>query len=95
MSSKSTLSLRITRDMRNRLDREAEETQRSRAHIVQQALDEHFDRLEQNASQQKRQGRYSGLLGLQGAAISATGPRTKQDIDDYIRWLRDDDRVSE
>lgn len=93
MHSTSTISLRLPKEARERLDRVAEKSRRSRSYIMQRALELHLDSVAREEDQPERQGRYAKLLSMQGAAIGPGGPRTRQEIDDYINWLRDDDRL--
>jgi hypothetical protein len=95
VASSATISLRLPQEVRERIDRAAAKSRRSRSYIMQRALELHLDALERGGDLPERQGRYDNLLSLQGAAIGPDGPRTKIEIDDYIRWLRDDDRIPE
>ena len=93
MASDATLSLRVPQHVRDRLDRAARKTRRPLSYLMQRALERHLDDIEREESGAASPGRYAGLLAMQGAAIGADGPPTSQEIDDYIRWLRDDDRI--
>ena len=93
MASTPTISLRLPKEARERLDRVAARARRSRSYIIQRALELHLDEVARKEAPPADTGRYARLLGMQGAGIGPGGPRTKEDIDDYIRWLRDDDRI--
>lgn len=93
MAPAPTISLRLPQDVREKLDRLAERLHRSRSYVMQRALELHYEDIARESGPPKRQGRYANLLTMEGAAIGSDGPRTKQEIDDYIRWLRDDDRI--
>lgn len=91
MPSSSTLSLRLPAETRERLDRAAKKSRRSRSYLIQRALELHLDEVAKEEAVPAQSGRYARLLSMQGAGIGPDGGRTKQEIDDYIRWLRDDD----
>ena len=90
MSSTSTLSLRLPKDARDRLDKAAAQSRRSRSYIVQEALDRHLDEIVREESQQKPQG-LSFIRSLAGIGAERYGARTKEEIDSHIRWLRDNE----
>ena len=94
MALTSTISLRLPKEARERLARAAARARRSRSYIIQRALELHLDEVAREEAPPARPGRYGRLLAMEGAGIGSGGPRTKEEIDDYIRWLRDDDRIS-
>jgi RHH-type rel operon transcriptional repressor/antitoxin RelB len=91
MASTSTLSLRLTKEARERLDKAAARSRRSRAYIVQEALERHLDEIEREETPAPKKSRFAAILSLAGAGAALNGPRTKEDIDNDIRWLRGDD----
>lgn len=91
MPSSPTLSLRLPKATRERLDRAAKTSRRSRSYIIQRALELHLDEVAKEEAAPAQSGRFERLLAMQGAGRGPDGGRTKQEIDDYIRWLRDDD----
>lgn len=91
MPSSSTLSLRLPEETRERLDRVAKKSRRSRSYIIQRALELHLDDVAKEETPPKETERFARLLSMQGAGRGPEGGRTKQEIDSYIRWLRDDD----
>lgn len=91
MSSSSTLSLRLTKEARERLDKAAIRSRRSRAYIVQEALDRHLDEIEREEAPAPKKSRFATIFSLAGAGAAINGPRSKEEIDNHIRWLRDDD----
>ena len=93
MTSTPTISLRLPQTARDKLDQLAKRLRRPRSYIMLRALELHYDDIVRQEEPRERPSRYANLLSMQGAAIGPDGPRTKQEIDDYIRWLRDDDRI--
>ena len=92
MASTPTISLRLPQEAREKLDHLAGRLRRSRSYVMQRALELQYEAIVRE-EEPKAPGRYAKLLSMQGGAIGSDGPRTKQEIDDYIRWLRDDDRI--
>jgi RHH-type rel operon transcriptional repressor/antitoxin RelB len=91
MALSSTLSLRLTKEARERLDKAAVRSRRSRAYIVQEALDRHLDEIEREQTLAPKNSRFATILSLAGAGAALNGSRSKEDIDQDIRWLRSDD----
>jgi RHH-type transcriptional regulator, rel operon repressor / antitoxin RelB len=86
-----TISLRLPKDARERLDKVAAKSRRSRSFIIQEALERHLDEIEREQLREPQKGRLSTILGLAGAGTALNGPRSKEEIDAHIRWLRGDD----
>jgi hypothetical protein len=81
----------LTKEARERLDKAAVRSRRSRAYIVQEALDRHLDEIEREETPAPKKSRFATILSLAGAGIGKDGPRSKEEIDAHIRWLRGDD----
>ena len=90
MASTSTLSLRLPNETRQRLDRAAEKSRRSRSYIIQRALELHLDEVAKEEVVPEKPGFYDRLLKFAGAG-AVNGGRSKEEIDAHIRWLRGDD----
>jgi predicted transcriptional regulator len=91
MSATPTISLRLPKNARERLDKVAAKSRRSRSYIIQAALERHLDEIEREEAEKPKKGRLSGILGLAGAGTVLNGPRSAEEIDAHIRWLRGDD----
>jgi RHH-type transcriptional regulator, rel operon repressor / antitoxin RelB len=91
MPATPTISLRLPKDARERLDRVATKSRRSRSYIIQEALERHLDEIEREELDEPKKGRLSTILNLAGAGTALNGPRSKEEIDAHIRWLRRND----
>ncbi len=86
-----TISIRLPLSTRQMLDKVAKSTRRSRSFIMKEALDHHLANVirGEEATQRKPLSR---LMAMRGIAVSlGQQPRTKEEVDAHIRWLRDDD----
>jgi uncharacterized protein (DUF1778 family) len=90
-SASPTFSLRLPKEARERLDRATQRTRRSRSFLVVEALDRYLDEIEREQRVERSPARFSRLMALEGVGRRADGPRTSEDIDAHIRWLRGDD----
>ena len=91
MTSSPTLSLRLPQDAREKLDRIAKQSRRSRSYIVQRALEMNIDEVARQEAPSETPGFYSSLQKFAGAGAKLNGGRSKEEIDADIRWLRGDD----
>jgi predicted transcriptional regulator len=91
MASTSTISLRLPKEARERLDRVAAQSRRSRSYIIQRALEIHLDDVARAEAQVETSGRYARLLEFAGAIAKVNGGRSKEEIDRDVEWLRGDD----
>ena len=91
MANSASISLRLSATARERLDKAAVKTRRSRSYLIQAALERHLDEIVTEEQVQAPKARFSTLLSLAGAAAARNGPRSREDIDRDIRWLRGDD----
>jgi predicted DNA-binding protein len=87
--SSPTISLRLPRESRERLDRATAKTRRSRSFLMQRALERHLDEIEREETPAPVRRRQSTVLALAGAGVPQSGPRSPEEIDRHIRWLRD------
>jgi predicted DNA-binding protein len=83
------ISLRLPKEARERLDRAAAKMRRSRSFLMQRALERHLDEIEREEAQPPARRRLSTILELGGAGVPASGPRSAEEIDAHLRWLRD------
>ena len=87
-----TISLRLPEEARAKLDKAAKLTRRSRSFLMKEALDRHLaDIIVQEQAKDAPKRRLSTLLSLAGAGARPDNPRTAEEIDQHIRWLRSDD----
>jgi predicted transcriptional regulator len=91
MPASPTISLRLPKDARERLDRAAAKSRRSRSYLIQEALERHLDEIVGEETGTKSDNRFAATLRLAGAGAALNGPRSKQEIDRHIRCLRGDD----
>lgn len=89
-SATSPISLRLPKQARARLDRVAAKTRRSRSFIVQEALARYLDEIERQEAPSTKRG-LTTILSLAGAGASEASPRTLEEINEHIRWLRDNE----
>jgi predicted DNA-binding protein len=87
-TASSTISLRLPKAERERLDRATQNTRRSRSFLMQRALERHLDEIEREEFTAPVR-RLSVVLALGGAGTSAGAPRGSEDIDAHIRWIRE------
>lgn len=90
MTATPSLSVRLSEDIRARLDEAARHTNRSRSVLVQEALTRHLADIvaEHTGSRQKR---LDTLRALKGAGARMHGPRSADDIEAQIRAFRGGD----
>jgi metal-responsive CopG/Arc/MetJ family transcriptional regulator len=87
--SSATISLRLSAAAREKLDKASIKTRRSRSYLIQRALERHLDEIASEEQEPQPASRFGTILGLAGAASARNGPRTSDDIDRHIQWLRD------
>jgi hypothetical protein len=56
---------------------------------MQRALERHLDEIEREETPMPAKRRLSTLRALGGAGVPQAGPRSPEEIDRHIRWLRD------
>ena len=83
-----TISIRLPSSARKSLDRAVKATRRSRSFLMKEALDRYLADIVRDEQSGNRQplGR---LLGLAGAGAGPGKPRSAEEVDRHIRWLRD------
>ena len=81
------VSLRLPQATRDKLDKAAAATRRSRSFLMQEALERHLDDLVREEAQ-GRPRRLDTLLSLGGAGQREGAPRSAEDIQAYTNWLR-------
>lgn len=83
-----TISIRLPPSSRKSLDKAVKATRRSRSFLMKEALDRYLaDIVREEATGTHRP--VSRLLGLGGAGAGLGTPRSADEIDRHIRWLRD------
>jgi metal-responsive CopG/Arc/MetJ family transcriptional regulator len=83
-----TISLRLPEEARIKLDRAVKLTRRSRSYLVKAALDRYLADLIREDRPLGGQGYLATLLSLEGKGVRASRPRSREEIDQHIRWLR-------
>jgi predicted DNA-binding protein len=84
-----TISIRLPKEARESLDMATKITRRSRSFLMQEALERHLSQIVREQTQQGAKRRLDTLLSLAGAGRRSSEPRTAEEIDQHIRWLRD------
>jgi RHH-type transcriptional regulator, rel operon repressor / antitoxin RelB len=84
-----TISIRLPDATRKSLDRAAKLTRRSRSFLMKEALARHLPEIVDEQSIDGGSNSLATLLSLGGAGASRTSKRSATDIDQHIRWLRD------
>jgi metal-responsive CopG/Arc/MetJ family transcriptional regulator len=87
--SSPTISLRLPKEVRERLDHATVRTRRSRSFLMQEALHRHLADIERDQTLISPKRRLATLLSIGGAGKRDHAPRTDKDVNDHIRWLRD------
>lgn len=85
-----TISIRLPLSTRNALDKVAKAQHRSRSYIMKEALDRHLAEIDRIEAVTPRKP-LAHLLSMAGIGAGLGPKRTKEEVDAYIRWLRDDD----
>jgi predicted DNA-binding protein len=86
-----TISLRLPAETKDRLERAASLTRRSRSFLVKEALDKHLDAILNEHGARRRTDRLARLLAFKGAGAGVGGGRTAEDIDAQVRAFRGDE----
>ena len=86
-----TISLRLPKASLKSLDRAVKSTRRSRSYLMREALDHYLAEIvkRETASAVKPLSRLMAMRGI--AEKLGQKPRTKEEIDAHIHWLRSDD----
>jgi predicted DNA-binding protein len=87
----STLSVRISDDLRERLERATVETSRSRNQIVKMALEKHLDKITSEETAPLHSKSFDRLKSFKGKGVTSRSFRSGEEVDAYIRRLRGDD----
>jgi metal-responsive CopG/Arc/MetJ family transcriptional regulator len=86
-----TISLRLPKASLKSLDKAVKATRRSRSYIMREALDHYLAEIVHKESAPVTKP-LSRLMAMSGIAVKlGQKPRTKEEIDAHIRWLRSDD----
>jgi RHH-type transcriptional regulator, rel operon repressor / antitoxin RelB len=86
-----TISLRLPKASLKSLDKAAKATRRSRSYLMREALDRYLVDITQKEAAPVVKP-LSRLMAMRGIAEKlGQKPRTKEEIDAHIRWLRSDD----
>jgi RHH-type transcriptional regulator, rel operon repressor / antitoxin RelB len=86
-----TISIRLPKASLKTLDNAAKSTRRSRSFLVREALDHYLAEIVQKESAPAVKP-LTRLMAMRGIAERlGQKPRTKEEIDAHIRWLRSDD----
>jgi Arc/MetJ-type ribon-helix-helix transcriptional regulator len=84
-----TISIRLPEAARQALDKATKLTRRSRSFLMQEALERHLAEIVGEQARPAAKGRLTALLSLGGAGARSSAPRSAEDVDRHIRWLRD------
>lgn len=85
-----TISIRLPEASRKRLDQAAKLTRRSRSFLMQEALERYLADVVNGEVRGTGKRRLTTLLTLGGAGKRSGAPRSAEEINQHIRWLRDD-----
>ena len=86
-----TISLRLPEEYRIELDSLAKIKRRSRSYLVMEAVEKYLADHRREARPLGEKGHLATLLSLEGKGVRASRPRSKEEIDQHIRWLRDNE----
>lgn len=87
----TTVSIRLPEATKSKLDKATKLSRRSRSFLVLEALNRHLDDVLGEQTQNPEQKKFSVLLSLAGAGSKKPNPRTAEEVDAHIRWLRSDE----
>jgi Arc/MetJ-type ribon-helix-helix transcriptional regulator len=85
-----TISIRLPTSSRRLLDKAVKATRRSRSFLMKEALDRYLDDIVRQQTNSPAKP-LSQLLSMRGIGRDLAKPRTAEEIDADIRWLRDGD----
>lgn len=88
--SHPSLSVRLSPEVRERLDRAALRMRCSRSSIVQEALRRYLDEVEMVEKTAGRSSRMEKLRALKGVGARSYGPLSEEEIEGDIREFRGD-----
>lgn len=84
-----TISIRLPNASRKDLDRAAKLTRRSRSFLMKEALDRYLADIVGEQTKLASKPHLSLLLKFSGAGAKVAVPRSAEEIDQHIKWLRD------
>ena len=84
-----TISIRLPDASRKSLDKAAKLTRRSRSFLMKEALDRHLTEIVGEQTERITKPYLASLLELSGAGQAETTVRSANEIDQHIKWLRD------
>ncbi len=87
----TTVSIRLPEATKSKLDKATKLSRRSRSFLVLEALNRHLDDVLNEQSHEPKKKNLSLLLSLAKAGASKSNPRTAEEVDTDIRWLRSDE----
>jgi RHH-type transcriptional regulator, rel operon repressor / antitoxin RelB len=86
-----TISIRLPKASLKSLDKAAKATRRSRSYLMREALDHYLAAIVRQESEPVVKP-LTRLMAMRGIAEKlGQKPRSKEEIDAHIRWLRSDD----
>ena len=85
-----TISIRLPESSRVLLDKAAKQTRRSRSFLMKEALDRHLAEIVQEQTPSASKSKLTKLLSMAGSGVNPDKPRSIEEIDAHIRWLRGD-----
>jgi RHH-type transcriptional regulator, rel operon repressor / antitoxin RelB len=86
-----TISIRLPKASLKSLDKAAKATRRSRSYLMREALDHYLAHIVRQESEPVVKP-LTRLMAMRGIAEKlGQKPRSKEEIDAHIRWLRSDD----
>jgi predicted transcriptional regulator len=88
----STTTIRLRADLRESLERAMKITRRSRSFLIMAALERHLEDIAREESEgAPKPRRLTRLLAIAGDGTSSDHVRSGDEINEHIRWLRDDE----
>ena len=86
--SNQTISIRLPAKTREKLDLAAKRTRRSRSFLMQAALERHLSEIIDEQESGYRRNSLKKLLDFAQAGSRPNPPRSAEEIEAHIRWLR-------
>ena len=84
-----TISIRLPKAARVSLDKASKLTRRSRSFLMQEALERHLAEIVGEQAQGTAKTNLANVLAMAGAGKNNLKPRSAKDVDEHVRWLRD------
>jgi predicted transcriptional regulator len=91
MTHTETITLRLPKDIRERLDKAATQTKRSRSDLIRQALEQQLGRILDEDYRREHRTKMERLLAMAGSGAKYSTYKSADEVIATIREFRGDD----